>query len=207
MLKKTKSSQNGFAVVEVVLVSVLIVAVVAIGVVVYRGRSHLQANNQQTASGTITARPEVQTTTLTQSDVAKLQATQPTSTPAATTTAPKTTTTASSTKTSTTPASTPAVTPTPAPAPAPAPKATITISADGCMVTATGTPGMNLEVGAFTPRKGGAATFTLPASGIKTVSAGGVQGMTSYGQLTDSSGNVVAYGSSTITPSTCPAAG
>lgn len=93
--------------------------------------------------------------------------------------------------------------PKPTPTPAPAAKFSVNISGDGCSVTALGAPGMQLTAGATNGRKGGEVTYTLPSSGKLTVSAGGIQGFSSYAYLYDLSGSLIASTTGTIAPEQC----
>ncbi len=70
-----------------------------------------------------------------------------------------------------------------APVPEPTTSSSVTISADGCTITATGTPGTNLVVKASNDRKGGESTYTFPSDGKLTELAGGIAGMTVVAEI------------------------
>lgn len=96
---------------------------------------------------------------------------------------------------------------TPAKTEAPAPAGKITISDDGCYVTAEGEAGMTLEVGAVKDNKGGSMTYTMPNKGPVMKATGGFKGMTAYGTLSSADGAKIIFNSGPITADECPAAG
>jgi len=94
--------------------------------------------------------------------------------------------------------------------PAPQPEtalvpAVVSISADGCYVTATTIPGMTFIAGAYQGNHGGDSTYTIPASGTMTVTSGGAQNYMAYGKILDASGAQIAYYAEVISASQCPA--
>ena len=123
--------------------------------------------------------------------------TAPTQTIGEAPTSPKTTPTAPK---SNTPKPTPKP---PTTTPAPSYPLSVSISANGCEVTAKGTPGMQVLIGAHNDRKGGESPFTIPASGTLVQQSGGILGMTSYGKILNASGSVVAAAEAMITVTQC----
>jgi type II secretory pathway pseudopilin PulG len=98
--------------------------------------------------------------------------------------------------------------PTPSPtSPAPAPDGTVSISSDGCIVTAKGKPGLKLTAGAYKTNGGGSQDYTIPASGIITVATGGFKGMTGFGDLYNSSNTKIGSASAPITATQCAPSG
>ncbi len=98
------------------------------------------------------------------------------------------------------------ITPTPVPTPTPvaAPTPAVTISADGCTITAVGVTGLQLQIDVHNTRKGGGATYTVPASNGLTVHSGGIQGMTVIATLTNPYGTLLGKATGTITAAACP---
>jgi len=82
----------------------------------------------------------------------------------------------------------------------------VSISTDGCTVTASGAPGLNFEYGGHdgTGTSGASKTVILPPSGTFSASTGGVQGMTSFGLIYDNGDEVVAFEDAIIQAESCP---
>ncbi len=89
--------------------------------------------------------------------------------------------------------------------PAPAGHATVTISSNGCRVTAVGTPGLTFIVGVYTPTnsKGGRATYRIPADGSISAYDGGVRYEIAFGEVDDANGNQIARTNAAITAKSC----
>lgn len=77
-------------------------------------------------------------------------------------------------------------------------KSTVTISVNGCQITASGVPGATFEYGAYAPNKGVSETVVIPSSGTYTATSGGSVGMTSYGKIINDKGRAVASAERTI---------
>lgn len=79
-------------------------------------------------------------------------------------------------------------------------RASVSISSNGCQISAVGTPGDLFEYGAYGANKGGGSTsVTLPSSGTYTATSGGAVDMTSYGKIMNRKGRVVASAEKPIT--------
>jgi cytoskeletal protein RodZ len=90
--------------------------------------------------------------------------------------------------------------PTPSPAPTPStPNPGITVFNGGCTITATGEPGLTLDVQVHSDRKGGQITETIPSSGTITVPVGGMYGMLIDARLITNSGTILVYAGDEIT--------
>lgn len=123
--------------------------------------------------------------------IAKLQASAPVSSPTIPSTIPPKA-----------PVSTPANS-----KPQPVPHTFVSISSDGCQVTASGAAGQIFEVDVYTPTKGGSMSYTLPASGKLIKASGGIKDMTVYAQISTASGTKITYSVGKITADSCPPAG
>ncbi len=198
-----KKNLSGFSLIESLLLLILVGLVGFTGWYVFRSKTATNSiyNGSASISSAIKVVPKPTGTLkeLTTTDIDRLKATAPTTTSSSSTTT--TTQPAPTSSPSTTNNQTSASASTPSP-----PLGTISLSSDGCYVTATGLEGMSVEIGAFKPNKGGSATYTLLASGTLTKATGGFKDMTAYGQLTAPNG-VYIYNSTTITADSCPPAG
>ncbi len=94
----------------------------------------------------------------------------------------------------------PAAKPAPAPAPTPTPalphiEPSVTISADGCTVTAKADAGLVFLVGSYLPKhKGGHAGYVMPTNQTLTRVGGAVAGFTIFGEIVDPATlNILAY--------------
>lgn len=184
-----KNSENGFSYVEILLFVVIAFLISFVGWFVWQSKNNanLSLNNAAKADS-------VSKITVTNKTASQAQTT-PAPTPAPVTNVPSTATK----KTTATPTN-------PAPTPVPAPivlTPSLTISSDGCSVTANGSQGFTLYVSAHNSSKGGESTYTLPASATLTVQTGNVQGMTVDAILKNASGANLIEKTGTITPSYC----
>lgn len=188
----------------------IVVVVVVIGFAGYAVmRSHADVANQQSKSQQQKTAAQLQNAAKEEADAKK----QPTPTPV-TPPAAVSTKVSPAPQTSATPTSRSSVTQQPAPTVATA-HGTIMFSADGCQVTASGTPGLLLSGNVMTSNrhKGGPLIspdgLKIPDSG--TVTSPTVQSQTSFdystyvidATLTDAAGTVVTSASTSITAHSC----
>ncbi len=186
-----KTNNYGFATLEIALFLFLITLISGTGWFVWhaKGSANKSLTNASNASYTakLTAKPK----------------------PAAT--APATPAPVTDTAAPSSPAATSARKPTIISSPAPvAPKPTptvltpsLTISADGCIITANGSEGFNLATSVHNSAKGGDSSEYLPASATLTIMSGGIMGMTVDAVLKDTSGNTLIQKSGTISADHC----
>lgn len=191
-------NQKGFA--HLLVLGVFLVG----GIIAIAASVVVHNNNKRELASHILSTNKPKTTSAPDSTVPSSASTaQPAATPTQTPTASSSTPKAIAPATTNTQAETKATTP----ASTPTYLGSLTISADGCTVTATAPPGMSLLVQAYNDRKGGEASYTIPASGTLTKYAGGIKGMTVDAQLYTSSNSKDAHAVGMITQDMCPAAG
>jgi len=191
-MKKLTKNEWGFSPIEAILLLVIVIVIVGVGYYVYRVKKNTTSTYNTSANASTTTKPVVKS---------KPSTTASSNTATAKTNSSTTTTKTQTGSTSSQTSSTPPTTTTPSP-----PSPSVAVSSDGCYVTATGTPGWELNLYVYQGVDSSTPTYVIRDSGSITVSTGGKKGYTVDATLVNFDSNLQAHDAGTVTSNSCPSA-